>query len=112
MIVAIFRNRREAVSIPVRRVIAEDVFVGNNYITYDTSYNIKRGTRMLAFDKFRFDRKTAAKICLRGCINSQDRDAETELEGDSLRRGSYRQRDRIRIPELMPRQAVGAKTFQ
>lgn len=74
MLVAIFRNRREAVSIPVRRVIAEDVFVGNNYITYDTSYNIKRGTRMLTFDKFRFDKETAVKICLRGYVPTQDRE--------------------------------------
>lgn len=113
MIVAIFRNRRDAVSIPVRRVIAEDVFVGNNYITYDTSYNIKRGTRMLAFDKFRFDRKTAAKICLRGCINSQDRDAETESFTGSMKNdGSYRQQTHSYPGVSKPRQAVGAKTFQ
>lgn len=79
MIVAIYRSGKKAIAVPVKRFET-----GERFIATRTRNGMKRfHVDMIIhgryhFDKFRFNKNTAAKICLRGVVTTQDRETETE----------------------------------
>lgn len=114
MIVAIYRSGKKAIAVPVKRFETGERFIAtrtrNGMKRFHVDMVIHGGYH---FDKFRFDKNTAAKICLRGVITTQDREAKTESFTGSMKNdGSYRQQTHSYPGVSKPRQAVGAKTFQ
>jgi hypothetical protein len=101
MIVAIYRSGKKAIAVPVKRFETGERFIAtrtrNGMKRFHVDMVIHGGYH---FDKFRFDKNTAAKICLRGVVTTQDREKETEPKVLKKMNGSYRQQARSRFPEL------------
>lgn len=71
MIVAVYRSHQgKAIHIPVVEIISDEKF-SDGEVIHDIR---KRIWGWYKFDKFRFDKETAVKICLRGYVPTQDRE--------------------------------------